>query len=241
MRPKEIDSSQTREQFFRDLIDFILGANPEDDLRRDPIACRLGTLSSTVRSEIVNRVHNSCSHLFLGARRGLARISIYLLYECDANVGKKGVNEIQVTPLRCAAVLGHLRKCEVLVERGADVDVVSDTGSTALRRASYWSHSAVVKHLIRKGADVNRVNHDGRTCLMSSAQSEDLCFLILKGANVNARDSQFETVLFFAVGKLQFGTDKVLLEHDAGYLTQNNHGHDALRIACLEGCELSDG
>ena len=143
-----------------------------------------------------------------------------------------------VTPLWCAAVNGELEVCEVLVERGADVDAVSDKGSTALRSACYKSHSAVVKYLVSMGADVNRANHAGCTCLMNSIQSEDLSkFLILNGANVNARDSPLKTALHYAIEELQFGTVKLLLDHSADYLAQTKHGDDALRLACLEGCE----
>ncbi|XP_003747084.1 protein fem-1 homolog A [Galendromus occidentalis] len=242
---KRCDGSQIRDQLFKDLIDFILRANTSDDLLRDPTGSRLENLTPSDRAEIVDRVRNGCTPLFLAAKRGLVNIAIYLVDKCNANIEKKGVYEVQldhtihyVTPLWCAAVVGQLAVCEALVQRGADVNTVSDTGSTAIRSACYMSNKPVVEYLVAQGADVNRANNNGGTCLINSVQALDLCrFLIEKGANVNARDSQFKTALHYAVQELRFETVKLLLKHGADHKAQSKHGDDALQAACLKGCE----
>ncbi len=42
-----------------------------------------------------------------------------------------------------------------LIERGADINAMNNSGITALMSASFNGHIEVVKELIKRGADVN--------------------------------------------------------------------------------------
>ena len=89
---------------------------------------------------------------------------------------------------------------EVLVRHGADVNSVSDTGSTPVRSACFMTHLDIVKLLVANRADIQRPNYNGGTCLINSVQSGDLCeFLLQNGANVNAQDIQNKTALHYAI------------------------------------------
>jgi ankyrin repeat protein len=64
----------------------------------------------------------------------------YLIDVCGADVERRGLYEVpddrtvhNVTPLWCASVAGMYKVVEVLVKHGADVNCVSDTGSTPVR------------------------------------------------------------------------------------------------------------
>ncbi len=61
-----------------------------------------------------------------------------------------------VTPLWCAAVAGKVKVVEVLVRHGADVNSVSDTGSTPVRSACFMTHLDIVKLLVANRADIQR-------------------------------------------------------------------------------------
>ena len=83
---------------------------------------------------------------------------------------------------------------EVLIKYGADVDSVSDTGSTPVRSACYMTHLDIVHLLVANKADIQRPNHNGGTCLINSVQSVKLCkFLLENNAFVNALDIQNKT------------------------------------------------
>ena len=83
---------------------------------------------------------------------------------------------------------------EVLVKYGADVNSVSDTGSTPVRSACFMTHLDVVRLLVANNADIQKPNHNGGTCLINSVQSVELCkFLLENGAAVNAEDIQNKT------------------------------------------------
>ena len=83
---------------------------------------------------------------------------------------------------------------EVLAKYGADVNSVSDTGSTPVRSACFMTHLEIVRLLVAQNADIQRPNHNGGTCLINSVQSVELCeFLLENGADVNAQDIQNKT------------------------------------------------
>lgn len=105
-----------------------------------------------------------------------------------------------VTPLWCAAVSGKLRIIQLLIRHGADINAVSDTGSTPVRSACFMTHLEIVQYLVQNGADINRPNYNGGTCLINSVQSVQLCeFLLEHGADVNAKDTQNKTALHYAI------------------------------------------
>lgn len=92
------------------------------------------------------------------------------------------------SPLWAAAVANHLNVVKLLVRLGADINSISDSGSTAVRSACFMSNYEVVQFLINAGADISKPNFNGGTCLINSVQSIDLCkFLLSKDVDVNAR------------------------------------------------------
>lgn len=114
-----------------------------------------------------------------------------------------------------------------------------------------------VKFLAENGADIKKPNMNGGTCLINSVQSPELClFLIRKGCDINAVDTQGKTALHYAIqehryviNRFRFSngilktiilyfrleTTKLLLEHGANPYAVSRHGDDALRTACLKG------
>ncbi|RIA91230.1 ankyrin repeat domain-containing protein 39-like protein [Glomus cerebriforme] len=103
-------------------------------------------------------------------------------------ISKKGgsvVNEIDSTgyaPLHYAARKGYLDICHVLIDYGAEVNVITpELLSTPLHRASTYNHSKVVSLLLSFGAKPKLQDSDGKTCLHRACEngSKDV-ILILK-------------------------------------------------------------
>ena len=106
------------------------------------------------------------------------------------------------------SVAGKVKVVEVLVKYGADVNSVSDTGSTPVRSACFMTHLDVVRLLVANNADIQKPNHNGGTCLINSVQSVELCkFLLENGAAVNAEDIQNKT------GNFQMTIDTTKLKY----------------------------
>ncbi|KAG8230725.1 hypothetical protein J437_LFUL010826 [Ladona fulva] len=239
----KVDTAQQKDILFNDLFAECKHAAPGARLSYQ-LRTRLEKLPREDRREVVCRTKDGCAPLFLACKRGHAEIVEYLITVCDADVEQRGLYEVQddrsvhcVTPLWCAAVSGRLVVVKSLIEHGAQVDAVSDTGSTPVRSACFMTHLDVVAYLVVEGgADVLRPNYNGGTCLINSVQSVQLClFLLEHGAKVNARDIQNKTALHYAIQEHRLETTRLLLEHGANPHLCSRYGDDALQTACLKG------
>lgn len=195
------------------------------------------------RKEIVSRMKDGCAPLFIACKRGHVDIAEYLIKTCNADIEQRGKYEVPddrsihcVTPLWCAAVSGNLEVIKCLVSHGADVNAVSDSGSTPVRSACFMTHMDIVSYLVEKGADILIANYNGGTCLINSVQSVELCtFLLEHGADVNATDIQNKTALHYAIQEHRFHTTKLLLKYNADPYLRSRYNDDALQTACLKG------
>ena len=116
----------------------------------------------------------------------------------------------------------------------ADVNAVSDTGSTPLRSACLLSYFDIVKLLVENGADIHKYNENGSTPLMNSIQSVKLCnYLLNLGASVNEQDVFSKTALYYAIQEGKLETVKLLLNFNANPFLVTKDGDDALQTACL--------
>lgn len=199
---------------------------------------------------VVNQLCEACAPLFFACKNGSAEVVDYLLSICHAELEQRGLYEVleegishHVSPLWCAAVSGRLAVVKVLLRHGANVDAVSDSGSTPIRSACYivrhnlnTAHFDIIRCLVRAGADVQQPNHFGGTCLINSVQSSDLVkFLLESGVDVNAEDVQHKTALHYAVQENRLESAKMLLHHGADPLKRSKYEDDILQTACLKG------
>ncbi|XP_066156518.1 protein fem-1 homolog C [Euwallacea fornicatus] len=238
----KLDSVSEKDTLFHDLVHEVNNSDPGARLSF-ALRNKLEKYSLKGRKEIVNRVKQGCSPLFKACKKGQQEIAEYLINTCGADVEQRGSYEVVedrsnhvVTPLWCAAVSGKLSIVKLLIRSGADINAVSDSGSTPIRSACFMTHFEVVKYLVLHGADINKSNHNGGTCLINSVQSPNLCHFLLKhGADVNAKDIQNKTALHYAIQEHRLETTKLLLKYGADYNAKSRYGDDALQMACLKG------
>lgn len=137
---------------------------------------------------------------------------------------------------------------KLLVQNGANVNVVNDEGKTALIIASERGHSLAIRELIRKGANIefkiqkgSKYNwNEGFTAVMVAAYEGHLNALnelILNGADLNVKDKREETTLMYISrkGVNQYGDIlNILLKNGADVNIQNEQGKTALMNAVGE-------
>jgi len=243
------DKSSQKQHLFTDLLKECQLSNPGS--RLSPYLCKkIEEFDKDDRKDVVTKMSDGCAPLFLACKNGSAEVAEYLLGKCNAPIEQKGLFEVleegvshSVTPLWCAAVSGRLAVVRVLLSYGADVNAVSDSGSTPVRSACYivrpglnTSHLDIIRALVEAGADIQRPNHFGGTCLINSVQSPDLVdYLIKNNADVNAVDVQHKTALHYAVQEHRLETAKVLVSHGADIYKKSKYGDDALQTACVKG------
>jgi ankyrin repeat protein len=77
-----------------------------------------------------------------------------------------------------------------LIEAGADVNDLTETGRTALMLAAYWGHANIVQLLLEKGADVNVKDKDGYTAVdyARSQKHKGIEEMVTKAKPVSSKD-----------------------------------------------------
>ncbi|KAM4586632.1 ankyrin repeat and SOCS box protein 12-like [Fundulus diaphanus] len=97
---------------------------------------------------------------------------------------------VPVTPLRTAAALGHLRCLELLLEHGAEIDVLDVKAQTPLFTAVGGKHLDCVVALLKAGADPNGSQYNNCSPVLTAAREGDVDILreLLRfGAEVDVR------------------------------------------------------
>ncbi|XP_046837978.1 protein fem-1 homolog C isoform X2 [Vespa crabro] len=240
MQSSKYQTMYSTDEIFDDLMDECkytgLDAHLSYALRNRIEKCKIET-----RREIVSYKIDGCAPLFIACKRGHVDIVEYLITVCDADIEQRGNYAAPddrsihyVTPLWCAAVSEKLPVVKCLIAHGADINAVSDSGSTTVRSTCFVTH--IVSYLVENGADISKPNYNGGTCLINSIQSVELCiFLLQHGADINARDIHNKTALYYAIQENKFKTTKLFLEHNADPHIRSRCNDDALQIACLRG------
>lgn len=97
--------------------------------------------------------------------------------------------------LLIAAGNRNLKMVELLLSRGADINLKDENGCTAFYHAVKYEESPMAYFLIDKGAEVNTKTNDGTTPLHVVRDLKLARYLVDKGLDVNARDDKGNTPL----------------------------------------------
>ena len=105
------------------------------------------------------------------------------------------------TAMIWGAIQGSYESLELILEVGAQTNIVDDIDNSALYYAASNGHDDVVELLLSYQASINRENRDGRTPLMAATeQGHDriVARLIAAGADVGISDFTGRTALDLA-------------------------------------------
>ena len=124
---------------------------------------------------------------------------------------------------------------ELLIERGADLKVVSKQGLTPLMLAAVAGNVGAAEVLIGKGADVNqRGGSIGITALhaaISTRKAVSVNWLLAHGADPNLAAADGSTPLILAAQVGRYAVVERLLKAGVNLNGQRNDGATALKIA----------
>ncbi|XP_047209890.1 ankyrin repeat and SOCS box protein 12b [Girardinichthys multiradiatus] len=81
---------------------------------------------------------------------------------------------VPVTPLRTAAALGHLKCLELLLEHGAEIDILDVKAQTPLFTAVSGKHLNCVVALLKAGADPNGSQYNNCSTVLTAAREGDV-------------------------------------------------------------------
>ncbi len=97
------------------------------------------------------------------AEDDLASLERLLAEGTNINASK---GKYKTTILMEAAVRGNLKVIKLLLDKGANIDMVDQDGWTALMGATVQGRTEPVRLLLEHGADVNAKNCNGETALV---------------------------------------------------------------------------
>jgi ankyrin repeat protein len=123
------------------------------------------------------------------------------------------------SPLHQAAVTGQAAMCELLIERGADIDSRDREENTPLHYASTVGHVRAVRTLVDEGADVNAQQDIGLTALhwaCHKGHEKVVVMLLEAGANADMAANAGVKPIHCAAAGGYLGCVQALLNAGAG-------------------------
>ena len=139
----------------------------------------------------------------------------------------------KMAPLHFAVGMNNLVITQLLIDKGARVNIQDGNGSTPLHylvMGTSIPEDADVRFLVEKGADIALKNHDGDTSLHGAAgyaRPETLEFLVKKSGAVNVKNGRGWTPLHSAVHCENVENTGVLLKNGADPAIRDNTGNTA--------------
>ena len=142
------------------------------------------------------------------------------------------------TPLHIAASNGHQKIAELLIDRGADLEAVSEQqGSRALHLASQFGDAEMVALLLENGAQIEAHDDLQRTPLFRASMAGHFAavrVLLDHGADVNAREDQYSlSPLHEAAHHGYFDVTKLLVERGAEVNALSDKGRTPFWMAAF--------
>ena len=189
---------------------------PTDDTRKYPVlsfACYINTcdfvkilLENGARDDIEDtdgnfQIHRACDSDI----DALAKVKMLVEHNAD-NVNRRGT--MGLTPLMCVSCNDTL---EYLIQKGAQVDDVSEDSCSALHLASYDNRPIIVNTLLSHGADSNLGDITGDTPLHYGAEEANLdvikALVASPSCDVHLKNEEGKTALDVARSKPAEGQD----------------------------------
>ena len=132
------------------------------------------------------------------------------------------------------AAKGSVKRMQLLLTAGADVNTPDGEGKTALMAAIQSRNPEAVKLLLEAGANLHAKNSSGETALHVAAAGgygNIVSKLLEKGADVAGTDNQGRTALFFAIQQGHYDTAEQLISANAAKDIVDVNGNNLLMSA----------
>lgn len=178
--------------------------------------------------------------LYVSAKQGDLQKVIQLLVDGkDPNFMMEGQHKR--TPLHAAAAEGHQEICHMLVQAGANLDMLDEEQRTPLMVACENNHLDTAKYLLRAGASINHKDIMGFTCLHLAAKlgHYDIIHHLLSKASkyINCQDDGGWTPITWAIEYKHKELVHLLLARGADANIRDKEENVCLHWAALSGCD----
>ena len=145
--------------------------------------------------------------------------------------GEGGGGKIPCTLLMIAARNGHVQIVELLLKRGADINLQTSLGSSALNTAAYGGRERMVEMLLQHGAEIGTA----LTAAAHGGKERVVDLLLRRGAEIDLQDKDGESALVLAACFNRPAVVRRLLRAGADTAARAENGKTALQLAKEEG------
>uniref|UniRef100_A0A672STS4 Ankyrin repeat and KH domain-containing protein 1-like n=1 Tax=Sinocyclocheilus grahami TaxID=75366 RepID=A0A672STS4_SINGR len=149
------------------------------------------------KANVEHRAKTGLTPLMEAASGGYAEVGRVLL-DKGADVNAPPVPSSRDTALTIAADKGHYKFCELLISRGAHIDVRNKKGNTPLWLAANGGHFDVVQLLVQAGAEVDAADNRKITPLMAAFRKGHVKVVQYLVKEVNQFPSDIECMRYIA-------------------------------------------
>lgn len=162
-----------------------------------------------------------------------------LLEEMLEDIDINSVNSSNQTLLHIAAERGYLPIIELLIHKGARLDLQDLKGHTALHRAASRGHTRIVKALIKAGAPIYTPDQQGKTPIHLAAgnDNQDAVKVLVKEEASQSESYTQNMFLHMAAMEDNWRLAEQLLQSGATVDARNNHKKTALFYAVATNSE----
>ena len=167
-------------------------------------------------------------------------VATMLVDRSGAGIDKSHLNSL----LGHAAYRNAAEVVAMLIDRGAEIDAMTDFGRRPLHSAAYGNAPEVVAALLARGADINAKDVSGWTplhfasCGHHAPSSQAAMMLIARGADVNAKSNIDQTPLHLTAACYGRGIAEVLIEQGARLHARDNDGQTPLHAAAWSNARM---
>ena len=154
------------------------------------------------------------------------------------NPNANAMNATEGTPLYISAKSGHAECAALLLEAGADTEVVDCFGMTALHVAAQHGNVEVVRLLLEAGADKDRADWEDRTALHWAVLIGNQAMVQLSleaDTEREAANSDSRTALHVAAQNSELQIVQLLLEAGVNQNLADSSGWTVLHLAAEQG------
>ncbi|KAM9821508.1 histone-lysine N-methyltransferase EHMT1a isoform X5 [Syngnathus typhle] len=185
------------------------------------------------------KVNYPTGQLYISAEEGELQRVIHLLVDGkDPNCLMD--NQNKRTPLHAAATEGHEEICHMLIQGGANLEMLDEAQRTPLMAACEDNHLETVKYLIRAGASINHKDVMGFTCLHLASKLGHygiVQHLLTRSSKcINCQDDGGWTPITWAIEHKHKKVFYLLLENGADVNIRDKEQNVCLHWAALSGC-----
>jgi len=148
-------------------------------------ACQMGDLNTVNNlkgrvQDINGRNNSGWAPLTLAAGWGNGAVLEVLLRDPSIQVDQRHLSHGR-TAFMQASRNGYVTEMNMLLDRGAGINLADNEGWTPLMLATWQGHEAAVQTLLRRGADRTLRNNEGKTAQQIAAQYRPHLTQILSG------------------------------------------------------------